>query len=141
MNCCKTIWLTLCLLFSLHGFCICPDYLGGMVWKGYTNSISLSELAHYAAPMFWFSPDEKLLMDENGHIQLPQSFPFEDTKGPVAYYKIRHIFSYDTDPFIEHSENSASGFKHIDLDVVSGLDLDYYYYFEKKRESVAIYMI
>ena len=132
MNCWKAICIALCLLFGVQGYCICPDYLSGIIWKGNSHSISFIDLARYAAPMLWFSPDEMLLRNKKGYIQLPQAFPFENSQSPVAYYKIRHVYSYHSNPYVESSEHAQNDFRHLDLDVVSGLDLDFFYYFEEE---------
>ena len=128
----RVFTLVLGMSFTIQCFAICPDYFGGMIWKGNEPNISFRDLATHAAPMLWFSPDEPLLYNETGEIQLPQPFPFEEADKPVVYYKIRKLYSIDLDPYVQNSENLQQDFRLLDLDEVTGLDLDYYYYFERE---------
>src|SRR4249920_1790781 len=73
----------------------CCDYesVAGLVYVGPRNEFSFQELAAYAAPVLWFSPDEPLLGDLRGPlINIPTWFPFEDSAStPVSYYRVRTI--------------------------------------------------
>jgi len=102
----------------------------GLIWSSSDPYISFYDLAVHAAPMLWFSPDEMLLYDENGHIQLPQPFPFETGEGPIVYYKIRSVYGEDDNPFTSHTAIKKQDFKVLDLNKVNAIDLDFFYYFE-----------
>jgi len=73
----------------------CCEYesVPGLVYVGPRNEFTFQELAAYAAPVLWFSPDEPLLADRRGpRIDIPTSFPFEDSAStPVSYYRVRRI--------------------------------------------------
>jgi hypothetical protein len=55
--------------------------------------MTLQQLASYAAPVFWLSPDEPLLKRQAGSdIRLPTAFPFETrANSPVVYYQVTMI--------------------------------------------------
>ena len=64
----------------------------GIVYQTNADRITLDKLARLTAPMLWFSPDEQKLYDEDGNIQLPQRFPFDDNESaPVVYYKVKKL--------------------------------------------------
>jgi len=66
----------LSLLIHVDIFAICPEDLDGIIWKGNETSLSFQELAAYAAPMLWFSPDEPLLCKKYDNKPIPEPFPF-----------------------------------------------------------------
>lgn len=109
----------------------CPDQTSGVIWKGDQKFISFEELASYAAPMLWFSPDEMLLYDADNKKQLPNAFPFEEQNGPIVYYKYRNFYSSERMDYSDVDLN-VKGSALIDLDKVQAIDLDYFYYFEKE---------
>lgn len=123
--------ILLLLFFTKVVFSQCPDQENGIVWKGNDNLISLEEVATYAAPMLWFSPDELLLFDENGKIQLPNPFPFDESDGPIVYYKFKTLYTNGTREYSDADEH-RKGSLLINLDLVKAIDLDFYYYFEKE---------
>ncbi len=64
----------------------------GVIWWGAPCEMTVAELSAYAAPVFWFSPDEPSLADIHGtEITLPEVFPFETAEGPVVYYQLKEV--------------------------------------------------
>ena len=64
----------------------------GAIWWGGPREMTVAELAAYAAPVFWFSPDEPSLYDVHGAgITIPEAFPFETADGPVVYYQLKEV--------------------------------------------------
>ncbi len=116
----------------MNAFSQCLEDDAGIIWKSKESVISFKDLAHYAAPMLWFSPDEIKLFDEAGNKQIPELFPFEkdDPREPVVYYKIRHVYGIDPVSAMLNSENNNKDFRLLDLKYVRAIDLDFYYYFE-----------
>ncbi|KPK04886.1 MAG: hypothetical protein AMS20_07905 [Gemmatimonas sp. SG8_28] len=71
------------------------DYsrLPGVVWVGTQRRMALSQFAQYAAPVYWFSPDEPTMDDLQGTaIRVPAALPFEEQPdAPVVYYQYNNI--------------------------------------------------
>jgi hypothetical protein len=111
----------------------CLEDTPGIIWKSSGSIISFHDVSAFAAPMLWFSPDERLLLDKEGKKQLPQAFPFE-AKGdrPVVYYKLRNVYTTNKDLSLLHPESLDTGLKLLDLSQVKAIDLDFYYYFEEE---------
>jgi hypothetical protein len=65
----------------------------GVVWWGTDRHITIQRLAEYAAPIYWFSPDEPTLNDSSGKgIRVPAALPFEpQPDNPVVYYQYNEI--------------------------------------------------
>ncbi|MEE9371698.1 MAG: hypothetical protein V3V00_01465 [Saprospiraceae bacterium] len=116
--------------FTINSQCVADN--PGIIWQSNDSFVSFYDLASHAAPMLWFSPDEKLLYDEEGHIQLPEAFPFEKSDGPIIYYKIRSLYADGKKPYAVNSSEKDTNFKILDLNDVAAIDLDFYYYFEKE---------
>lgn len=55
--------------------------------------MSLQQLAAYAAPVYWLSPDEPTLQRKTGReIRVPLAFPFEaQAQSPVVYYQVTSV--------------------------------------------------
>jgi len=83
----------------------CPDSLG-IVLSQRDAVISFDEIAHAAAPILWFSPDEPRLYDKEGLVCLPEPFPHDDVKGPVVYYKVQRLFSSEKRSGIKASRST-----------------------------------
>ena len=104
----------------------------GVIWIGNDRHMTFSELASYCAPVLWFSPDEPLLDKKKGRdIRVPTSFPFQDTPdAPVGYYRVRTLLvraEADGPAIVKADE-----LRHdttIDLEQISGIDLDYFFYY------------
>jgi len=110
----------------------------GIIWKSNSSIICFHELAHFAAPMLWFSPDEIKLNDENGHKQLPDAFPFDTLNGqPIVYYKYRYIYGSNTSNAVMNPQNSNKSLLLLNLNHVKAIDLDYYYYFAEETGPTA----
>src|SRR5687767_12129210 len=65
----------------------------GIVWRGAAASMTLQQLAAYAAPVLWFSPDEPLNGRRSGRdIRIPEPFPFDARpESPVVYYEVTRV--------------------------------------------------
>jgi hypothetical protein len=121
--------------FSTGGTC---DFstLPGVVWFGTERQMSLERLASYAAPVYWFSPDEPLLEQAEGaEIRLPEPFPFESAPDrPVVYYQFDHLL------VDERQQETAivrdmrdPGRATVDLRAVGAFQLHYYAYFRSEE--------
>ena len=71
------------------------DYSGlpGVVWWGTQRRMTLTEFASYAAPIYWFSPDEPTMNGLEGRaLRVPETLPFQDQPdAPMAYYQYNQI--------------------------------------------------
>lgn len=112
--------------------CDC-DFSGlpGIIWWGSPREMTVAELAAYAAPVFWFSPDEPSLNDAHGSkIMTPEPFPFEAATGPVVYFQLKEIVRtiHDDQPiYRETGTNRAEAV--ISTENGALLRLEYYGYF------------
>lgn len=110
----------------------------GVVWWGTDPEMTLQDLVSYAAPVFWFSPDEPSLGSKHGEdILIPEAFPFDSADGPVVYYQLKELLQRPgddeaTDPpaFQLNEENKGASIIHLDRSVL--LRLDYYTYFSEE---------
>ena len=112
--------------------CNC-DYgsLPGVVWWGPPREMTVAELAAYAAPIFWFSPDEPSLGDHRGPaITVPQAFPFEEAAKPVVYFQLKEVVrnaSHDKPIYREVGKNRGDAV--VDTRAGALLSLEYYAYY------------
>jgi hypothetical protein len=67
----------------------------GVIWWGPERRMSLERLAAYAAPVYWFSPDEPSMRRRDGpDIRIPEIIPGEPfVDKPVVYYQFDEILS------------------------------------------------
>ena len=105
--------------------------LPGVVWWGTPRDMTVAELAAYAAPVFWFSPDEPSLNDAHGSkILTPDPFPFETATRPVVYFQLKEIVGKKEGGEPVFRETGTSWAEAvINTDVGMLLRLDYYAYF------------
>jgi len=116
----------------------CPEDVHGIIWKGKKSIISFRDLASYAAPMLWFSPDEILLYKKNGDKQIPNAFPFEvQGDKPIVYFKLRRVYGEDQLTSIINPDIENANLKLLDLNSVRAIDLDFYYYFKEETGPTA----
>jgi hypothetical protein len=110
-------------------------YQNSTVWQGNTSMITVENIAAYAAPILWFSPDEPNMKGylKDG-IHIPEPFPFDQrSKKPVVYYKILTVFTDKNSQSIGYSDNSLrKGESVINLEVVKCFYLDYYFYYSSE---------
>jgi hypothetical protein len=103
----------------------------GAVYWGSEREMTVSELVAYAAPVFWFSPDEPSLLDAHGTgIMTPEPFPFEKSMGPVVYYQLMEVVRdarTDNPAFV--GAGADKGAAVLDLDHTALMSLEYYAYF------------
>jgi hypothetical protein len=100
----------------------------GLVWQGTTPTMTLQQLAAYAAPVFWLSPDEPTLARKMGSdIRVPAAMPFEpQAERPVVYYQLEEISGASGSARATfQSHPSAKGDSVIDLRQASVLRLSY----------------
>jgi hypothetical protein len=114
----------------------CCDLPAAVAWSGPAGTMALEDLAAYCAPVVWFSPDEPLLEGTAGlDIRMPARFPFEDsTDAPVVYYRLRTLLTREGDverPAYQ-DDPADRGRSLIDLSRVSGMDLDYFFYYPRE---------
>ena len=121
----------LSLFICVDIFAICPENLDGIIWKGKETSLSFQELAAYAAPMLWFSPDEPLLCKKYNDKPIPEPFPFETADKPVVYFKIKTLYAENKTLLKQELGFKDHEDQIIDLKTVRAIDLNYYYYFSK----------
>jgi hypothetical protein len=112
----------------------CCEYesVPGLVYVGARNELSFQEIASYAAPVLWFSPDEPLLGGRSGpNITIPTFFPFEDSVStPVAYYRVRTILVRpDADSGAVRVDRSDRPRSQVRIDQIVGMDIDYFFYY------------
>jgi len=107
-----------------------------MLWSGTDPIMTYEELASYCGPILWFSPDEPNLDRKKGKdIRLPIAFPFEEeVDAPVVYYRVRTLLTRAdlVDPAI-HRDHSNRVDTEIDLRVLVGVDLDYFFYYPSEE--------
>ncbi len=103
----------------------------GIVWWGAERYMTLQDLASYAAPVFWHSPDEPELEGRHGpDIMVPEAFPFQEASSPVVYYQLKEITSLPGDGAPAYAEDASDrGQSLIDLEVASLIGLEYYAYY------------
>ncbi|NMO13570.1 hypothetical protein HPC49_00440 [Pyxidicoccus fallax] len=112
------------------------DALPGVVWHGTETKLSLARLAAYAAPIYWFSPDEpRLRSEEAGDIQLPQALPFQPAAAtPVVYYQFDEVSLSGGDTgraSLQRREDP--GDTEVDLRYVTSFQLDFFAYFPTEQ--------
>jgi hypothetical protein len=152
------IWLGLAIAFVLAGalssparsardlgdFNIEPDSVAccedprveAIVWSGSDSLMSFEDLAAYAGPILWFSPDEPLLNGKIGtEIRIPEPFPFEDAPDrPVVYFRVRNVVTDTGKPgeaLIPNPDDRAASM--LNLDAVAAIDLDYFFYYSMEE--------
>jgi hypothetical protein len=109
------------------------DYskMPGVIWWGPARRMSLQRLASYAAPVYWFSPDEPSLDGRSGlDIRLPQIIPGEPVvDSPVVYYQFDEILSRadsDGPGYIPDPANKAAA--EVDLHNIGAITLGVFAY-------------
>lgn len=108
----------------------------GVVWWGTERHMSLRRLAEYAAPVYWFSPDEPTLDGRSGPaIRIPAALPFEDQPdAPVVYYQYNTIggrSDAEGSAFMPGPEGRADA--TIDLHKAIALTLKFIAYFPREE--------
>ena len=106
----------------------------GLVWWGSRSEMTVQELASYAAPVIWFSPDEPSLNHKHGpDIAAPEPFPFQDIPGPVVYYQLKKVLRDGTQDLPAFSASGPDkGSAIIDFKSAGLLLLEYYAYFAEE---------
>ena len=112
------------------------DTVQGVVWHGTDTVLPLARLAAYAAPVYWFSPDEPhLRAEEGGPVQLPQALPFEDAADtPVVYFQFSELFLGDGERGRARLQRREDpGETLVDLRDVANFRLHFYAYFPTEQ--------
>jgi len=114
------------------------DYSGlpGVVWWGTKRRMTMTEFVSYAAPIYWFSPDEPTMNDLRGKaLRVPEILPFEDqVDAPMVYYQfndIGELADADGPGVIVDSTNMANSI--IDLNNIVAANLKYIAYFSREE--------
>jgi hypothetical protein len=106
-----------------------------VVWLGDDPMMRMQDLATYAAPILWFSPDEPLLRDLQTpqEIDIPMEFPFEDsTASPVVYYRVRNIIQGgDGTCFLPDTTDLNNSM--LDLSQITAIDIDFFFYYPSEE--------
>ncbi len=117
---------------AAHNDCCQIDLGYQIIWSGTDPIMTYEELASYCGPILWFSPDEPNLERASGKdIRIPASFPFEEpVDAPMVYYRVRTLLTRPDldDPAIYRDHSNRIDTK-IDLRVLVGVDLDYFFYY------------
>jgi len=111
----------------------CAELFGrpGIVWRGAGGQMTLKQLASYAAPVFWLSPDEPTLDRKRGRdVRVPAPFPFEPSAaGPVAYYQLTELTELSGTTGAFQANASDKGQSVVDLDKILSLRIKFIAYF------------
>ena len=114
----------------------CDDLfnLPGVVWRGARGSMTLQEMAEYAAPVLWMSPDEPTLQGRRDRdIRVPAAFPFElQPESPVVYYQVTRVGEL---PGTERGltlDPSAKGHSTVNFDSVATVRIKYAAYYPEE---------
>lgn len=109
--------------------------IAGLVWRGTTPTMTLQQLAAYAAPVYWLSPDEPTLHRKAGRdIRVPLAFPFEpQTQSPVVYYQYTAVASRPdaTEPPVQINATDK-GASVLNLAAVGLIRMKYIAYFPEE---------
>jgi hypothetical protein len=75
------------------GTCADLTNMPGIFWQGTKRTMTLSELASYAAPVYWLSPDEPTMgRKARKDLRVPAALPFEtQPESPVVYYQLNEL--------------------------------------------------
>lgn len=107
----------------------------GVIWWGTDTTMSLAQLAAYAAPVYWFSPDEPLLDRRRGaDIRIPEVIPGEPpADGPVVYYQVNHVLRKpEASGSVLTRDSLAPGQSTLHLENVAAINLIYVAYFSEE---------
>ncbi|MBF5043335.1 hypothetical protein FGE12_13135 [Aggregicoccus sp. 17bor-14] len=104
----------------------------GVIWHGAQTVLPLSRLAAYAAPVYWFSPDEPgLRAEEGGELQLPIALPFEPPgTTPVVYYQFGELTLREGAHLQRNADPAQT---QVDLRDVVSFRLHFYAYFPTEQ--------
>lgn len=101
-----------------------------MVWASNEPEVRLIDIVRNAAPILWFSPDEKILFNEQGKIRIPMALPVDTpTTHPVVYYKLAYLYTFNK---LKKEQLDYSPTEKVDLEKFNGMDIIYYYYFDRE---------
>ena len=112
----------------------CDDLtnMAGNFWQGTRRTMTLRELASYAAPVYWLSPDEPTMgRKARKDLRVPAALPFEtQPESPVVYYQLDELNGTpeaDGAPFVRNEKDMGASV--IDLRNTSTIRLKYITYF------------
>jgi hypothetical protein len=107
----------------------------GLVYRGTTPTMTLEDLAAYAAPVFWLSPDEPTLRRQRGPaMRVPAAMPFETpADSPVIYYEVTHVAQLPNlaEPGLQIDKTDKAR-STLDLASVSAVRIKYIAYFPEE---------
>lgn len=115
--------------------CEAVSQLPGLVWRGTSSTLTFQQLAAYAAPIYWLSPDEPTLRrTRGGDIRVPAPFPFEQkVESPVVYYQVTSVVSRPdgAGPAMRTAGSDKAQFV-VNLESVAAIRIKYTAYFPEE---------
>lgn len=120
--------------YSTGGTCDFSN-IPGVVWFGTQRRMPIQRLASFAAPVYWFSPDEPLLNQREGEsIRIPETLPFETAPDrPVVYYQFDQLLVNEAMRETAYEPNAANpGNSVIDLEATHAFTLNFFAYFSSE---------
>lgn len=110
--------------------------VSGVMWYGVERQMTIQQLAEYAAPIYWFSPDEPSMDNRSGkRVRVPEPLPFEDVPdAPVVYYQFNTIYQRtdgDGAGYVSDDDEKASSI--IDFHNAAAINLKYIAYFAEEE--------
>ena len=114
------------------GTCDDLSNMAGNFWQGTQRTITLQELASYAAPVYWLSPDEPTMgRRARRDLRVPAALPFEtQPESPVVYYQLDELdIRSDAIGAAIVRNDKDKGASMIDLRNTSTIRLRYFTYF------------
>jgi hypothetical protein len=116
----------------------CDDLanMPGIFWQGTKRTMTLAEIAAYAAPVYWLSPDEPTMHRRaRRDLRVPAALPFEtQPESPVVYYQLDELNGTpeaDGVPYVRNDKDK--GASTIDLRNTSTIRLKYFTYFPSEE--------
>ena len=109
--------------------------VAGVVWRGTAPTMTLQQLAAYAAPVYWLSPDEPTLHRKQGRdIRVPLAFPFEpQAQSPVVYYQFTSVVRRPGETGAPLEVNATDkGASILNLEAVGSIRMKYIAYFPEE---------
>jgi hypothetical protein len=116
--------------------CCAEGPIEAIIWSGVDSLMTIEELASYAGPVLWFSPDEPLLRGTSGvDMRIPEAFPFEEAPdAPVVYYRVRKVVADANQQGDVYAHDDAKrGQSMLILADIGAIDLDFFFYYSMEE--------
>lgn len=126
------IFLSLSVIVSM-GSAQCP-LPNAIVYESNEQFLPFDSIAKLCSPIYWFSPDEPQLYDQEGKIKLPQALPFEeDSNQPTVYYKIKEIYTPRRKKDFSLQNINLKNSEYLDLTQTIRFEIEYYNYYPTEQ--------